>query len=94
VDIDVLDPAFAPGTGTPEPGGMTTAELLWAVREVAMRLEVVGADMVEVIPTSVGSADITALAADRIVREILSGIAMYRRGMGASRKDRQEKEEG
>src|SRR5215217_3873752 len=39
VDIDVLDPAFAPGTGTPEPGGMTTAELLWAVREVAMRLE-------------------------------------------------------
>ena len=37
VDIDVLDPAFAPGTGTPEPGGMTTAELLWAVREVARR---------------------------------------------------------
>ena len=79
VDIDVLDPAFAPGTGTPEPGGMTTAELLWAVREVALWLEVVGADLVEVIPTSVGGADITALAADRIVREILGGIALRRR---------------
>jgi agmatinase len=79
VDIDVLDPAFAPGTGTPEPGGMTTTELLWAVREVAARLEMIGADMVEVIPTGVGSADITALAADRIVREILGGIALRRR---------------
>jgi agmatinase len=79
VDIDVLDPAFAPGAGTPEPGGMTTAELLWAVREVAMQLEVIGADMVEVIPTGVGSADITALAADRIVRETLGGIALRRR---------------
>jgi agmatinase len=78
VDIDVLDPAFAPGTGTPEPGGMTTAELLWAVREVALRLEVVGGDLVEVIPTGVGGADITALAADRIVREILGGIALRR----------------
>jgi agmatinase len=79
VDIDVLDPAFAPGTGTPEPGGMTTAELLWAVREVARRTEVVGVDLVEVIPTSVGSADVTALAADRIVREVLGGIVLHRR---------------
>lgn len=79
VDIDVLDPAFAPGTGTPEPGGMTTAELLWAVREVAGKVEVVGADLVEVIPTGVGSADVTALAGDRITREILSGIALRRK---------------
>jgi agmatinase len=78
VDIDVLDPAFAPGTGTPEPGGMTSAELLSACREVARRLELVGAELVEVIPTGVGSADITALAADRIVREILTGIALRR----------------
>jgi agmatinase len=56
VDIDVLDPAFAPGTGTPEPGGMTTSELLLAVREVALRTEVIGADVVEVISTGVGSA--------------------------------------
>jgi len=80
VDIDVLDPAFAPGTGTPEPGGMSTTELLWAVREVAMQLEVIGADVVEVIPTGVGSADVTALAADRIIREILGGIALRRSG--------------
>ncbi len=80
VDVDVLDPAFAPGTGTPEPGGMTSLELLKAVREIATRLDLVGADVVEVIPTAVGSADITALVADRIVREILNGIALRRRG--------------
>jgi agmatinase len=79
VDVDVLDPAFAPGTGTPEPGGLTSVELLKAVREVAMQLEVVGADVVEVIPTAVASTDITALVADRIVRQILNGIALRRR---------------
>jgi agmatinase len=79
VDIDVLDPAFAPGTGTPEPGGMTTGDLLWACREVAAHVELVGADVVEVIPTAVGSADITALAADRVVRELLTGLALARR---------------
>jgi agmatinase len=79
VDVDVLDPAFAPGTGTPEPGGMTSSDLLRAVREVARRLELVGADVVEVIPTMIGSADVTALVADRIVREILNGIALRRR---------------
>ncbi|MGH2905156.1 MAG: agmatinase [Solirubrobacterales bacterium] len=78
VDIDVLDPAFAPGTGTPEPGGMTTRELLWACRAIATEIDVVGADIVEVIPTAVGSADITALAAERIVRELLTGIAARR----------------
>jgi agmatinase len=80
VDVDVLDPAFAPGTGTPEPGGMTSVDLLWACRTVAARLDVVGAEVVEVIPTMPGSADVTALVADRIVREILTGIAVARRG--------------
>jgi agmatinase len=79
VDVDVLDPAFAPGTGTPEPGGMTSADLLWACRAVGERLEVVGADVVEVLPTAIGSADVTALVADRIVRELLTGIALRRR---------------
>jgi agmatinase len=79
VDVDVLDPAYAPGTGTPEPGGMTSDELLQACREVAARLELVGAEVVEVIPTAVGSADVTALVADRIVREILNGVALRRR---------------
>jgi agmatinase len=80
VDVDVLDPAFAPGTGTPEPGGMTSVDLLWAVREVARRVELVGADVVEVIPTGVGSADITALVAERVVREVLTGLALRRSG--------------
>ncbi len=79
VDVDVLDPSFAPGTGTPEPGGMSSADLLWACREIASRLELVGIDVVEVIPTGVGSADITALVADRVVREALTGIALRRR---------------
>ena len=52
------------------------------------RLDVVGADMVEVIPTGVGSADVTALAADRVVRGILGGIALRRNGT-----ERQQKEE-
>jgi len=80
VDVDVLDPAFAPGTGTPEPGGMSSGDLLWACRTVAEQLEVVGAEVVEVIPTAVGSADITALVAERIVRELLTGVALRRRG--------------
>lgn len=80
IDIDVLDPAFAPGTGTPEPGGMTTSELLLAARTVASRVELVGAEVVEVLPTAVGSADVTALAAERLVREIVTGLALRRRG--------------
>ncbi len=79
VDVDVLDPAFAPGTGTPEPGGMTSAELLWAVREGAARLDVVGGDVVEVAPTRQGASDITALVGERLVRELLTGIALRRR---------------
>ena len=79
VDVDVLDPAFAPGTGTPEPGGMTPLELLPSVRRIADELEVVGADVVEVIPTAPGSADTTALVADRIAREILTGLALRKR---------------
>jgi agmatinase len=78
VDVDVLDPAFAPGTGTPEPGGMSSADLLWAVREIAASVPLVGADVVEVIPTAVGSADVTALVADRTVREIITGLAIAR----------------
>jgi agmatinase len=81
VDVDVLDPAFAPGTGTPEPGGMTSVDLLWACRELARRLEVVGIDIVEVIPTAVASADITALVAERVAREALTGLALRRAGL-------------
>jgi agmatinase len=79
VDVDVLDPAFIPGTGTPEPGGMSAVDLLLAVRTVATELDLIGLDVVEVIPSAVGSADYSALVADRIVREALTGIALRRR---------------
>jgi agmatinase len=79
VDVDVLDPAFVPGTGTPEPGGLTATELLLGVRTVATELELVGADVVEVIPFAVGTADASALVAERVVRETLTGMALRRR---------------
>ncbi len=78
VDVDVLDPAFAPGTGTPEPGGMTSLDLLWACRTLAREVRLVGMDVVEVIPSGVGSSDITALVAARVVHETLTGIAQHR----------------
>jgi agmatinase len=80
VDVDVLDPAFVPGTGTPEPGGMTAVDLLLAVRTVAAELELVGADVVEVIPTTIGTNDYSALVAERVIREALTGVALRRRG--------------
>jgi agmatinase len=76
VDVDVLDPAFAPGTGTPEPGGMTSGDLLWACREIASLVELIGADVVEVLPDRIGSLDVTALVAERVVRETLTGVAV------------------
>jgi len=79
VDVDVLDPAFIPGTGTPEPGGLTAGELLLGVRSVAAELDLVGADVVEVIPTGIGTADASALVAERVVRETLTGVALRRR---------------
>ena len=78
VDVDVLEAALIPGTGTPEPGGMSPIDLLLSVRTLASELELVGADVVEVIPTHVGSADVSALVADRVVREALTGIAVRR----------------
>jgi agmatinase len=78
VDVDVLDPAYAPGTGTPEPGGLTSEELLWIVRELARRCALAGLDVVEVSPQEEGSHDPTALVASRVVREALGGIALRR----------------
>jgi agmatinase len=75
----VLDPAFAPGTGTPEPGGLAPRELLRLCRLLSAALDVVGADVVEVLPTAFGTSDVTALVGDRIAREILTGIALRRR---------------
>ena len=70
VDIDVLDPAFAPGTGTPEAGGLSSAQLLEVVRGLA-GLDVVGADIVEVAP-AYDHAEITGIAAAHVAYELLS----------------------
>ncbi len=77
VDVDVLDPAFAPGTGTPEPGGMTSGDLLWSCRAAAKELELIGADVVETLPLTI--EDRTALVANRTAAEILTGLAVRRR---------------
>ena len=58
---------------------MYSADLLWACRTLAAQLDLVGMDVVEVLPTAVASADITALVAERVVREALTGLAVRRR---------------
>ena len=77
VDIDVCDPGHAPGTGTPEPGGLTARELLDAVRRICYELPVVGMDVVEVAPPF-DHADITVRLGNRVVLEALSAIARRR----------------
>ncbi|MCX6430290.1 MAG: agmatinase [Actinobacteria bacterium] len=79
VDIDVVDPGMAPGTGTPEPGGMTSRELLEAVRRICFEVPIVGIDIVEVCP-AYDSADITAILANRVVLEAVSAIAKRKKG--------------
>jgi agmatinase len=82
VDVDVVDPGMAPGTGTPEPGGLTSRQLLDAVRRIAMELPVAGIDVVEVAPPY-DHADVTAYLANRVVLEALSAIAWRRRKLAA-----------
>jgi agmatinase len=78
VDIDVCDPAHAPGTGTPEPGGLSARQLLDAVRRIGYELPVLGVDVVEVSPPY-DHAEITSFLANRVVLEVLTGIARRRR---------------
>ena len=78
VDVDVVDPGMAPGTGTPESGGLTSRQLLEAVRRTAIEAPILGVDVVEVAP-AYDHAEITALLGNRIVLEALSGIAVRRR---------------
>ncbi|KAM3512868.1 hypothetical protein MY11210_003498 [Beauveria gryllotalpidicola] len=84
IDIDVLDPAFAPGTGTPEPGGWTTRELIRILRGIE-DLNLVGADVVEVSPAYQGSGEETSLAAAQVAYEILS--SMVKKGMQSMAKE-------
>jgi agmatinase len=75
VDVDVLDPAFAPGTGTPEVGGLSTAEALAFVRALS-GIQLAGADVVEVSPPYDGPGQQTALAAANVAYELLSLCAV------------------
>jgi agmatinase len=81
VDIDVVDPGMAPGTGTPEPGGLLTRELLRAIRQVVAAVELAAMDVVEVSPPY-DVSDVTAAAANRCVLEALSALAAKRRDRG------------
>jgi guanidinobutyrase / D-arginase len=74
LDIDVLDPSFAPGTGTPEAGGLTSRELLNILRAFA-ELNLVGADVVEVAP-AYDHAEITGVAASHAAFELISAMAL------------------
>ncbi len=74
VDVDVVDPGHAPGTGTPEPGGLSSRQLLDAVRRIAMEVPLAGMDVVEVAPPY-DHAEVTAYLANRVVLEALSGLA-------------------
>lgn len=83
LDIDVLDPAHAPGTGTPEAGGMSARELLGILRGLS-GLRLVGCDVVEVAP-AYDHAEITAVAAANAVYELMSIMALGGLGSGAER---------
>jgi agmatinase len=78
-DVDFVDPAFAPGTGTPEVGGFTSREAQEFVRALA-GLNIVGCDVVEVYPQYDGPGQITALLAANVAHEFLSLIALLKRG--------------
>jgi agmatinase len=82
VDIDVVDPGLAPGTGTPEPGGLMTRELLRAVRRIVAAVDLAGMDIVEVSPPY-DHAETTAMIANRLALEAISALAVKRRN-GAS----------
>ena len=84
VDIDVVDPGLAPGTGTPEPGGMMTRELLRAIRRIVAAVDLAGMDIVEVSPPY-DHAEVTAMIANRAALEAISALAVKRRDGGSVR---------
>jgi agmatinase len=78
LDIDVIDPGLAPGTGTPEPGGLLTREVLRAIRQVVGAVDLAGMDIVEVSPPY-DHAETTAMAANRAALEAISALAVRKR---------------
>ena len=81
LDIDVLDPAFAPGTGTPEPPGLTNRELLPAIRRICHETPVVGMEVVEVAPHLDPTGYVTTMNARRAIFEGLTGLAQRKLGI-------------
>ena len=81
-DIDVIDPAYTPGTGTPEPGGLTPREAFPLIRRLCAESNVVGFELVEFAPER-DPTYVTGLNCNRIVREALTGIAMRKMGIDA-----------
>ena len=79
-DIDVLDPAYTPGTGTPENGGLTPREVFPLVRGLCTEKNIVGFDLVELNPLA-DPGYTSILNANRIVQECLTGIAMRKKGI-------------
>ena len=79
-DIDCLDPAFAPGTGTPEPAGLTTREVFPIVRRLCAETPVVGFELVEVAP-GWDPGYTTALNGLRVIQEAITGMAMRKEGI-------------
>ncbi|HEX6332476.1 MAG TPA: agmatinase [Actinomycetota bacterium] len=81
VDIDVVDPGMAPGTGTPEPGGILAREILRAVRQIVSRVELAGMDIVEVSPPY-DQSELTAMLAHRLALEAISALAAKKKQSG------------
>lgn len=81
IDIDVLDPGFAPGTGTPEPGGFAPIDLLRVIRKVVLETNVVAFDVTEVCPPY-DVSDLTVNNAHRLIWEALAGLAYKKRAQG------------
>jgi agmatinase len=77
LDIDVVDPGMAPGTGTPEPGGMLPREVLSAIRQVVQAVDLAGMDIVEVSPPY-DVAETTSMVANRAALEAISALAARR----------------
>ena len=74
VDIDVLDPSFAPGTGTPEAGGLSSRELLRVLRGLTS-INLIGADLVEVAP-AYDHAEITSIAAATVIFDMITLLSL------------------
>ena len=83
IDIDVLDPAYAPGTGTPESGGLSTRQMMQVIKSLFRELPIKAMDIVEVSPLLDTTNNITSWAALKLLYEAFGGI--YRKTVGVSK---------